>query len=302
MTSASIDFQKRDFEILVGLFESRLMTARHIAALYFDGKSEAAKKRLQKIKAAGLIAEKRRRPYEPSILFLTAKAFSLLKKEGHLADYAPVALTGFKRRTTISDITLKHELAILDVKVAFHEVIKKEKDLTLVEFSTWPLLHQFQVGERHHPSAVVVKPDGFIRIRETNTENQVSEYVFFLELDRGSETLETLTQKAVSYNRFYREGGMAEKHGRPKGEYQNFPFRSLFVVKSHQRQVNLATMLLSTNPPILSHAWISVFDEVSVDPLSFIWLQPLNFKRQQREQEKRVGYSAAGILKSRLLE
>jgi hypothetical protein len=44
--------QDRDFALLRGLFESRVMTAGHIATLYFDGSREAAKKRLQKIKAA----------------------------------------------------------------------------------------------------------------------------------------------------------------------------------------------------------------------------------------------------------
>jgi hypothetical protein len=164
MGATSIDFQERDFALLVGLFESRLMTARHIAALYFEGKSEMTKKRLQKLKAAGVIGEKRRRPYEPSILYLTPKAFHLLKGEGRLSDYPAMALKGFKRRTTISDITLRHELAILDVKAAFYEAIKKEPHLAIAEFSTWPLLHQFQVRDTHSPSSIVVKPDGFIRI------------------------------------------------------------------------------------------------------------------------------------------
>jgi len=281
MKADSIEFQARDFALLTGLFESRLMTARHVAALYFDGKSEAAKKRLQKLKAAGVIAEKRRRCYEPSILFLTPKAFALLKQEGRLANYEPVALKGFKRRTTISEITLRHELAILDVKVTFFEAIKKEKHLTLAEFSTWPLLHQFQLRDTRSGATILVKPDAFIRIHEKNAEGHVSEYVFFLEVDRGSETLETLAEKAVCYSRFYREGGMAERHGRPKEEFKDFPFRSLFVVKSNQRQANLAAMLLKTNPPILSHAWISVFEEVNADPFASIWLQPLSVKRRQ---------------------
>jgi len=87
MGRTSINFQERDFALLTGLFESRLMTARHIAALYFDDKSEMTKKRLQKLKAAGVIAEKRRRTYDPAILFLTPKAFRLLKEEGRLVDY-----------------------------------------------------------------------------------------------------------------------------------------------------------------------------------------------------------------------
>jgi len=54
MPSLPISLQKRDLALLRGLFESRVMTNDHATALYFEGKSEAAKKRLQKLKAAGL--------------------------------------------------------------------------------------------------------------------------------------------------------------------------------------------------------------------------------------------------------
>jgi hypothetical protein len=70
---APLQLQERDFAFLRGLFECRVMTNDHATALYFAGKNEAAKKRLQKIKAAGLVTERPRRAFEPSILFLTHK-------------------------------------------------------------------------------------------------------------------------------------------------------------------------------------------------------------------------------------
>ena len=80
----SISFQPRDFALLRGLFESRVMTADHIAALYFNGSHEAAKKRLQKLKAAGFIRERKRKAYEPAVLALAPKAFPVLHAEGIL--------------------------------------------------------------------------------------------------------------------------------------------------------------------------------------------------------------------------
>jgi hypothetical protein len=44
--STTLQFQDRDIVVLRGLSESRIMTAAHIAALYFAGKKEAAKKPL----------------------------------------------------------------------------------------------------------------------------------------------------------------------------------------------------------------------------------------------------------------
>lgn len=56
----ALQLQDRDFAVLRGLFESRVMTTEHATALYFDGKVEAAKKRLQKLKTAGFITERPR--------------------------------------------------------------------------------------------------------------------------------------------------------------------------------------------------------------------------------------------------
>jgi hypothetical protein len=71
----NIQLQPRDHGLLHDLFESRVMTSAHAATLHFGGSKEAAKKRLQKLKAAGLVSERKRRPTEPAALFLTAKAF-----------------------------------------------------------------------------------------------------------------------------------------------------------------------------------------------------------------------------------
>jgi hypothetical protein len=83
----SISLQDRDIALLRGLFECRVMTKDHVTALYFEGKGEAAKKRLQKLKAAKLISERPRRAFEPSILFLTRDGLvhrsTTCRSEGH---------------------------------------------------------------------------------------------------------------------------------------------------------------------------------------------------------------------------
>src|ERR1017187_10019418 len=93
----SIEFQDRDFTLLRGLFECRVMTNDHATALYFKRKNEAAKKRLQKLKAAGLISERPRRAFEPSILFLTRKGLVLLQDKGVLNDYPSFDLPALDR-------------------------------------------------------------------------------------------------------------------------------------------------------------------------------------------------------------
>ena len=97
----SLQIRNRDLSLLCGLFESRIMTAGHIATLYFDGKREAAKKRLQKLKTAGLIGEPKRKPYEPAVLFLTPLASKLLHREGKLAQYSHLELPAIERRSSV---------------------------------------------------------------------------------------------------------------------------------------------------------------------------------------------------------
>src|ERR1041385_4906846 len=114
--AAGVIIQERDLAVLRGLFECRGMTGDHISAICFEGRREATKKRLQRLKAAGVIRERPRRPYEPAVLFLTAKGLTLLRDRGILREYPSVAKTTLEKRARISDLTLKHELEVVAVK------------------------------------------------------------------------------------------------------------------------------------------------------------------------------------------
>src|SRR5687768_1844976 len=90
--------QDRDLALMAGLFESRLMTSAHAAVLHFDGRKEAAKKRLQKLKAAGLLAERPCRASEPAVHFLTTRAFALLRQHGVLNRYPKLEKASLEKR------------------------------------------------------------------------------------------------------------------------------------------------------------------------------------------------------------
>src|SRR5215212_4628094 len=111
---AGFILQERDKDLLICLFESRVMTALHVAVIYFAGSREAAKKRLQKLKAAGLINERQRRVNEPSVLFLTRKGFSLLGSEHLISDLPRFSGAAFEKRAAVSDLTIRHELEVMD--------------------------------------------------------------------------------------------------------------------------------------------------------------------------------------------
>lgn len=85
---SGLALQPRDLALLRDLFESRLMTTAHVAAIHFDGRGEAAKKRLQKLKVANLVTMRPRRASEPAVYFLTKKAIALLRTHRILAEYS----------------------------------------------------------------------------------------------------------------------------------------------------------------------------------------------------------------------
>ena len=178
-----------------------------------------------------------------------------------------------ERRAQVSPLTLRHELDCVDVKTAFAVAIASQPELSLTEFSTWPLLFQFPAytprGER-----VLVKPDGFIRIAEPDGES-----VFFLEVDRSTESQELLAEGAACYLDYYRRGGLAVRFGYGKDQYKELPFRVLMTFRNAERRNNAAVGLLGNRPPILTQTLLTTIDELKADPLGTVWIQPIDYRR-----------------------
>jgi hypothetical protein len=274
---ANIEISSRDIAILRTLFESRLMTLSHATALHFDGRYESAKKCVQRLKAAGLVTERLRRVYEPSILHITKRGFDVLFKGGHISDYPRITWASMERRVRVSNLTLAHELEVMDVKSAIWAAVAKADRLKIIEFSTWPLLNQFKVlaplrCNTKNPYTLI-KPDGFIRIEESLADGRGIARNFFLEVDRGSESLSILVQKAQCYRTYYRDGGFAERHGLSREEYAKMPFVVLMVLQSEKRSNNVAKSLLGLSNPILQQVWLTSKESL-VNALDTIWITP----------------------------
>lgn len=207
-----IELQNRDLALLRGLFESRVMSLGHIAELYFQGKKEAAKKRVQKLKAAHLVVERPRRPTEPSILTIARSAISILLEQKRLDGFPPITSSILHNRSLVSPLTLGHELEVMNVKAAIVKAVNSSNSFRVAEFSTWPALSQFH-GRRPSTNEyggldVLVKPDGFVRIQRENDRNSPA-YALFLEVDRSTESLDTFAIRAACYADYYRTGGFA---------------------------------------------------------------------------------------------
>jgi hypothetical protein len=277
------EIQDRDLLILRGLFEARVMTAEHVAAIYFEGRYEAARKRLQKLKAAGYVGERPRRVYDPAVLFLTRKAFEVLCETGTISDLPRMSWPSLEKRVRVSELTLRHELEVQDVRAAFHLATNKTDGVEIAEFSTWPVLYQFEAftpdGE-----AVTVKPDGFIRIHELSPEGETFEQMFFLEVDRSTETQNTLLTRALCYRDYYQRGGFAVRCGYSPQAFNRVPFRVLMTFKTPERLHNTAAALLAAHPPVLSQVWLTTIADVLTGPLDPIWRRPADLRPSDSEE------------------
>jgi len=269
--------QERDFEILRGLFDSRVLTLSHIARLYFEGRDEAAKKRVQKLKSAGFITERPRRAYEPSVLHLTRKAFQLLEQHGHLSEFPKLSLAALERRAQVSELTIRHELDVQEVKATLTAAIQRKEGFEVTDFLTWPVLYEFEVNDNGFGGRnIAVKPDAFIRIVECDANGESFERMFFLEVDRSTESQEVIGKKASSYRQYFRSGKFAEWRGGRREEVDQFPFRVLWVFKTAARRDNAARSMLALNPPILKQAWLTTLDGIKSDPLAG-WKTPQEY-------------------------
>jgi hypothetical protein len=276
--SESIDLQKRDIALLRGLFECRIMTAEHVSSLYFDSKEPYTKKRLQKLKSAGFIGERKRRVNERAVLFLTRKAFSLLDRNGHLSGFPKLNATSFENRSIVSRMTIQHELEVMDVKAAFHKALGNDAKVSIREFSTWPVLNQFEIAHDGYSAPVPLKPDGYLQIHELEPAGPGDFYDCFLEIDRSSESQGRLVNKAVGYLNYYSSGEFAIRKGGTTADRDKFPFRVLMIFKTVERRNNTAEELLKNNPPILRLTWLSTLAEVTANPLGPIWILPKAYR------------------------
>ncbi len=102
-------------------------------------------------------------------------------------------------------------------------------------------------------------------------------------MDRSTEVLAVLCRKALAFLNHFQSGGMAARFGRPREEYKQFAFRVLWVFQNAERRNNAAAAFLTCNPPIMSQAWLTTFDEVMSDPLGAIWIRPKDYHAAIRD-------------------
>ena len=275
-----IHIEDRDLSLLAALFETRLMTTADVQQLFFAGNYETAKKRLQKLKRARVLTERKGRGvYGRSILHLTVQGFRILQTTTALHDngYPPISEKQFKNRAAVAESTLNHELDVMKVKTAILSHMSPSEQFSVIQFSTWPVLYRFMAQATDTDRAILFNPDGFIRIHDTDPPPRGSMHVFFLEVDRATESLSRIAEKAMRYQWYYGSGGLGQRFNVAKGTF--YQFWVLFVASSERRRNNMAQVILQNHKPIKPLFRMTTQAEIEHNPLGSIWLSLMEYER-----------------------
>jgi hypothetical protein len=173
---------------------------------------------------------------------------------------------------------LEHHLDILALCSAFKSARLPNELHRVLEFSTLEASFQFKAfdGAGYGAAAVLVKPDGYLRVMEIKNDRFI-EHAFFLEMDRSTEAQRILVRKAICYVSYYRSGGYAQWLGQPREEFRKYPFRVLMVLKNAERRNNTMAQLLQLKPPVRAQVWLTTLEECLADPWGSIWAQPRDY-------------------------
>lgn len=274
------EFRRRDLAILRELFDSRQLRVDHLARMFFASK-HSAYKRINALKSEQLIGERERLPNQSGLLFLAERGFEMLVEEGAIDDYPKLSWRQLEKRLRVSELTVRHELAVASVKAALTEGIVRSDRFRIGHYTSWPQTYAFETvrpGPTGGEEDYKLEPDGFLRVHEHADQDAPFEHDFYIEVDRTSEMTDLLAHKAYGYQKYYQRGGHAERCGATRDRYQDYPFLVLMVFRSAERRNNIAARLLQNRPPVLTQAWLTTQAEIEADPLGAIWIRPRDYR------------------------
>jgi hypothetical protein len=248
-----VNIQPRDLDILQEVFVSGLLTSSQIALMYFDGSTEAAKKRLQKLKAERLLATQPRQPYEPSLLFVTKEGRQLLKARLQQLPASP---------RNPPKLFLQHHLEIQSIKAALFAACRATEGVSLSHFQA----PGHELLSKQHLCAAL-RPDASLRLDLQDGSSNNHPLFYFLEIDRSTETQGILMQKAARYL----------EYSRRREGFPTHRFRVLFVFTTKARRDNTAVRLLTAEPRMHSLIWLTTEEEFVTNPLGLIWVSPKDY-------------------------
>jgi|Deesub1362A_J573_1020465.scaffolds.fasta_scaffold01835_1 hypothetical protein len=256
----SMVLTERDKKVILLVYENRFLRRDQIQKLFFPS-TQTCNQRLMKLYQHRFLE----RIFKP-VSFGQSQAVYALDKRGKDIVARELGLENIKwskSKNRVELFFLEHTLAVNDFKVNLLLFLRERRDVKLLFFKhEWEDLKDRVSDPRGKRPYLPVTPDAFFGI-----ETERGKAYFFLEADRGTQTLKRFREKIVAYRQYWKEGKYQERHG-----FKNF--RVLTVTTSKKRLLNLLslaekegarTMFLFTTEDCITSDFLS----------SPIWLAPI---------------------------
>jgi hypothetical protein len=278
-----VELTTRDDQLLRSLREYRFLTDQQVERLHFPSRQTAAR-RVRLLEQAGYVKSFRSILVGRRIVELTRRGALALDGEG-----TQIHSNGLPRSRPRSEYFLRHSVAITEFRITLAAACRTRRDVRLLGFLPDSLVQRdsrrsFQPYTADevlptHGAGLTIRhvPDGVLALRRYQRAG-----LFFLEVDRGSETVSDPARgvgKLILFYLRYLQTDRYQRYAADFGVAEPFQgFRVLFVTSSTRRLDYIRSrswhepgmqdsgrrfIWLSgdealTSPDLLAHAWCSL--------------------------------------------
>lgn len=218
-----------DIEILTWVYQLRLSTIEHLAALT-ERERTRVNRRLVRLLERKYLYRRRSSVYDKYVYTLDKQAIPILVEQG--VTPAETFSVEVKRLREFKDLFLKHALMLTDIHTTL-ELAARRSAIKLIEWregkGIWDTVWVYEKGEREK---LPVRPDAFFTLEDTRRPEGRNRRHVFLEADRSTTYHERFQKKIKAYHEYFRQELHTKKHG-----IQNA--RVVTVTRTEARALNL---------------------------------------------------------------
>jgi hypothetical protein len=254
MSSTGFQFNERDTEIVEYVYQLRLATLEHLAALT-NRSAKALERRLPKLRDHRYLVSLKPRPHK-GLYIVGRQGVSALVAGG----YAPQELLNKRRRETEwKDLMMPHALLISSI----HTKLLLLSRHGPVKLNHWQRDDRglWDTVETPNDGKLPVRPDAYFAFQAIERPQAKSRFHFFLEADVGTMSHTRMAKKIAAYAAYHQQQRHVAKFG------INY-FQVAVITQSKARAENLQSELYPTMSAAQRRAYHFIsLDELTMDAL-----------------------------------
>ena len=234
---SGFQLQDGDIELLHSVYELRIATIDHLAAL--SGRSvRALWGRLHKLKERRYLTTIARF-MQKQVYALGSEAKPVLVEHGYAPrDFAERRL----RHNELTEIGIRHSLFVAEIHARMM-LLTRSGPITLTHWQEGSALWDSVVLRRDDP-AIPIRPDAYFALQQADRPEGKNKFHIFLEADRSTMSHERMASKIAGYLAYYEHGAYRQK----------YPGMRAFIVATVTQTRARAEELRKDLQPLIPHA------------------------------------------------